>query len=105
VNEQADASDDEKHDDGELIDLQVEAGAESAGRDPGKIRLHPGNLLRRELGKFADGFEGKGKRKARRAKGDRVDDFVRPFAAEQAVDGRAQQGQERDDPEIVEYRH
>ncbi len=105
MDEPAHASDDEKHDDGELVDLKIEAGTEGACGDPGEELLHEGNLVGRKLREFADSLERAGEREARRADGDGIDDVVRPFGAEQTVDGRAEQGQERNDPEIVEYRH
>src|SRR4029077_9079452 len=45
VDEPADAGDHQEHHDGELIDLQIEAGAEIAGEDAGKVLLHPGNFF------------------------------------------------------------
>ncbi len=105
MDEPADAGDDEKHHYGELVDLEIEAGTEGSGGDPSEELLDEGNLLGRELREFADRFEGASERETCGADGDVVDYVVRPFAAEQAVNGRAEQGQERDDPEIVEYRH
>src|SRR6202011_2938631 len=67
VDQPADAGDDQEHHYGQLIDLQVEAGAEGTRGDPGKKLLHEGNLLGRELKKFADGFQGTSEREACRA--------------------------------------
>src|SRR5450631_3442155 len=105
VDQPAYTGDDEKHYYRELINLQIETGAEGAGGDPGEELLHERDLLRRELRKFTDGFEGAGERQAGRADGDVVDELIWPFSAEQAVDGRAEQRQQRNDPEIVEYGH
>src|ERR1700674_2005332 len=103
VDEPAHASDHHEHDDSELVDLEIEARAEAACGDPGKVLLHPGNLFWGELPEFADGFERGGKGEASRADGDGVDDFVRPLGAEEAVGGGAKQRQKRNDPEIIEY--
>src|SRR4029077_13987457 len=65
VDEPAYAGDNEKHDHGELVDLQIEAGAEISGDDPGEVLLHPGNILRRQVRKFGDGFERGEERQAR----------------------------------------
>jgi hypothetical protein len=90
VDEEAHTGDDHQHDYGELIDLQIEAGAEIAGNDPVKIMLwRERQFVGRKGEKFADRFQREEKRKASRAKRDAVDDFVWPLAAQQAVDGRA----------------
>jgi len=103
VDEPAHAGDNHEHDDGELVDLEVEAGAEAASGNPGEILFHPGNLLGGELREFADGFERGGKGEACRTDGNGADDLVRPPSAEETVDGGAEERQKRNDPEIVEY--
>jgi hypothetical protein len=63
VNEEADAGDDEDHDHGELVHLQVEAGAKISGacasRDPVEEWLFEGLAGLREVDEeFTDGFDG-----------------------------------------------
>ena len=54
---------------------------------------------------LADGFDGASERKSRRDERDGVDDFVGPLKAEKAVDRRTEQGQKRNDPQMVEDGH
>src|SRR6266404_5037812 len=105
VDEPADSGDDQQHDDREVIDLEIEARAEIAGDNPGEVLLNPGDIFRREVCEFADGFERGEERESRGADRNRVDDFVWPLAAEKAVDRRAEQRQRGNDPEIVQYGH
>ena len=56
VDEPADAGDDEQHDHGKLVHLEIEARAEIPRGDPGEKVLAEENLAGFE--KFADGFEG-----------------------------------------------
>src|SRR5713101_6531612 len=90
VDEPANTGDDEEHDHGEVVDLEIEPGAEISGHDPGEVLLHPGDILRRKMREFADGFERGEEGEARGAYGDRADDLVRPLAAEEAVNGRSE---------------
>src|SRR6266403_1575086 len=105
VNEPADSGDYEEHDHGELVDLEVEAGAEISGDDPGEVLLDPGDIFWREVGEFADGFERGQERETGGTDGDGVDELVRPLGAEKAVDRRAEERQRGNDPEIVENGH
>jgi|GEM_PF-4140036 len=102
VDQEADAGDNEDHDDGELIHLKIEACTEGAGNDP--IEKFLVNEFLTLFEKFADGFECGDKGQAGRRKRDGVDDFVRPVFAEKSVDSRAEERQGRNDPEDVEYR-
>ena len=109
VNEEADAGDDENHDHGQLVHLEVEARAEkiATAYEIGNCDPVEEFLVNKFLAlfeEFADGFERGGKGEARGGERDGVDDFVRPVFAEKAVDCRAEEGQSRDDPENVEYR-
>ena len=70
VNQPAHAGDDQQHDHGELVHLQREVRAESAGGDPREVGLGPGNLVRRKGQKFAHHFERREKRQRRRGKRD-----------------------------------
>ena len=56
VDEPADAGDDEQHDHGKLVHLEIEACAEIPRSDPREKFLAEENLAGFE--KFADGFEG-----------------------------------------------
>jgi len=103
VNEKTDAGDDQHHDDGELIHLQVKTRGESARRNPVEEMFAKENLPAGE--KFTDCFEREEKRKASRAKRNAVDDLVWPLAAQQAVNGRAKQRQQRNNPQMIEYGH
>ena len=58
VHQQADESDHEQHDHGELIDLQREVDFENSRGNPGEVVADPGNLLRRKLREFANRFHG-----------------------------------------------
>src|SRR5712671_4985254 len=82
VNEPAYSGDDEEHHHGELIDLEVESGAEISGDDPGEILLDPGDIFGREMREFADSFERGQEREPGGTDGDRVDELVRPLGAE-----------------------
>jgi len=82
VNEPADSGDDEEHDHGELVDLEVEAGAEISGDDPGEVLLDPGDIFGRELREFAHSLERGQEREPGGTDGDRVDELVRPLGAE-----------------------
>ncbi len=90
VDEPANTGDDEEHDHREVVDLEIEAGAEISGHDPGEVLLHPGDILRRKMREFADGFERGEEGETGRADGYHADDLVGPLAAEQAVEGRAE---------------
>ena len=106
VDEEAHAGDDHQHDDGELVDLQVEACAEVSGNDPVKIVLRrERQFVGRKSEKFTHGLDRREERQPRRAKGDAIHDLVRPLAAQQAVDGRAEQRQQRNNPQMIEYGH
>src|SRR5215469_11491115 len=106
VNQEADPGDYQKHDYGEMIELQVETGAEATCDNPVEEGLHERLMILREvIQEFADGFEGAGKREARGAQSDGVDQPFRPLAAKKAIDRRAQQRQQRNDPQMFEYRH
>src|ERR1700746_3033256 len=66
VNEEADAGDDEDHDDGELVHLEVEAGAEVAGDNPVEEFLAENLAGGGDVGyEFAYGFERECDRKSR----------------------------------------
>src|SRR5882757_360805 len=87
VNKEADASDDEDHDDGELVHLEVEARAEQIAaayeiRNDDPIEEFLVNEFLALFEKFADGFERGGKGEAGGRECDGVDDFVRPVFAE-----------------------
>ncbi len=103
MDEEADAGDYEDHDDGELIHLEIEAGAEIAGDDPVEKFFAEGvAVLRVVIEEFADSFQSTREGNSRGGERDGVDDFIRPLPAEKAVDGRAQQRQQRDDPQMIE---
>src|SRR6266436_8179966 len=105
VNQPADPGHDQQHDDGELVHLQREVRAKSAGGDPREVGLRPGNLIRREGHKFARQFERREERQRRRGKRHACNDAFRPAAAKNAVSGGAKERQQRQDPEIVEHGH
>ena len=105
VHQQADESDHEQHDHGELIDLQREVNFENSRGNPGEVVADPGNLLRRKLREFANRFHGGEEGERDGSDADGVDHRLGPVFAQQAIQGRAQQGQGDDDPEMIEYRH
>src|SRR5262249_6026364 len=102
VDQEADAGDDEDHDNSELVHLEIKARGEASGGDPIEKVFVNGLLAIGE--KFADGFERGEEGETGRAQSDGIDDFVWPALAEKAVERQAQQGQGGDDPEIVEHR-
>src|SRR5882762_7526911 len=57
VDQPADSGDYEEHDHGEVVNLEVEAGAEISGDDPGEVLLDPGDIFWSKLREFADGFK------------------------------------------------
>ena len=97
----ADAHDHE-HDHGEMVELEVKTRAEIPGDDPGEILLYPRELLWGKLREFANGFECGGKGQSGGAQSDDVDGFVGPLRAEQAVDTRPEQWQQRNNPQMLE---
>ncbi len=105
MDEPADAGDHQQHHDRELIDLQRVVGAEGARGDPGEIRVNPGNLAGVEASELANHLGRGQERKPSRAERDAVGCRARPAPAENAVGRRAEQGQQRNDPEMFEHEH
>ena len=105
MDQEADAGDDQHHHDGELVELQVESRAEIAGHDPIEEFLRERLVTGPVSEEFAHRFQRAGERQARGAQRDGIDDLVGPLRAEQSIDGRAEQRQQRNDPEMFEYRH
>src|SRR5947209_3193009 len=70
VNQPADSGDYEEHDHGEVVDLEIEAGAEISGDDPGEVLLDPRDIFWSELREFADGFKRGQEREAGGTDGD-----------------------------------
>src|SRR5690349_22657976 len=105
MNEPADAGNYQQHDQRELVELQREAGAEAAGLDPGEIGLQPGNSIGAERQELARYFQGGQKSEAGAAQRDGVDGAARPAGPKNPIGGRAQQGQQRNDPQALEYQH
>ncbi len=105
MDEPADAGHDEQHDQRELIDLQGEIRAQAPSLDPGKVGAQPGNLICAEAGELASHFEACQKREAGAPQSHGIDGAARPTRAKDAVGGRAQQGQQRNDPKVLEYQH
>src|SRR5882762_7938179 len=105
VDQPADSGDYEEHDHGEMVNLEVEAGAEISGDDPGEVLLDPRDIFWSKLREFADSFKRGQEREAGGTDGDGVDELVRPLGAEKAVDRRAEERQRGNNPEIVENRH
>jgi hypothetical protein len=62
VDQPANAGNDQQHDHGELVHLEGEVRAKSAGGDPCEIGLDPGNLVRGKREELAHGLESKEKR-------------------------------------------
>ncbi len=78
VNQEADAGDHHQHDDGQLVELQVETDAQIVVcHDPVEEFLAEGNLAAGE--EFAHRFERAQERQSRRAESDRVYDLVGPL--------------------------
>ena len=105
MDEPADAGHHEQHDQRELIDLQSEIRAQAPSLDPGEVRPQPGNLIGAEAGELATHFEARQKREAGTPQSHGIDGAARPTRAKNAVGGRAQQGQQWNDPEVLEYQH
>src|SRR5712671_2176772 len=82
VDQPADPGDYEEHDHGEVVDLEVEAGAEISGDDPSEVLMDPGDIFWSKLREFADRFKCGQEREAGGTDGDRVDELVRPLSAE-----------------------
>jgi hypothetical protein len=102
----ADAGDHQQHHQRELIDLQREIRAEAAGRNPCEVAgRHPRQLIRAQMEKLARKLEHRRERQACGAERDHADALLAPAAAEQAIGRRAQQGQQRNDPQMFEYGH
>ena len=80
MDKEANTGDYEDHDDGELVHLEIKAGAEISGDDPvEKFFTESMAVLRVVIEEFADGFERAGERDSRGGKRDAVDDFIRPL--------------------------
>ena len=91
VDEPANAGDDQHHDYGELVQLQIEARTEISRSHPGEVLFVEKDLAGVE--KLADRFERAEERQTCRA--DSRDDyvFVGPLCAQQPVDCGAKQRQ------------
>ena len=105
MNQPADAGHHQQHDQRELIDLQSEIRAEAARLDPSEVRPQPGNLIRTEVRELARHFEGGKKREAGAAQSNGIDGAARPPGDKNPIAGRAQQRQQRNEPEVLEHRH
>src|SRR6267378_8185417 len=82
VDQPADSGDYEEHDHGEMVNLEVEAGAEISGDDPSEVLLDPGDIFWSKLREFADSFKRGQERETGGTDGDGVDELVRPLGAE-----------------------
>src|SRR5258707_15865239 len=103
VNEEPDACDYQHHDHGELVHLEIETCAECSGSDPIEKWLVKGGVIGGEIfQKLADGFCGCDEGKSGGGERHGVDDLIWKFDAENAVDGRAEQRQQRNDPQMFE---
>ncbi len=103
MDEETNTGNDKNHDHGELVKLQVKARPEIARDNPVKEFLAKEVVATGE--EFTHRFQRAGEGEARGAKPNPVDRFVRPLRTKQAIDGGAQQRQQRNDPEMFEYRH
>src|SRR5713101_9341631 len=101
VDEPADAGHHQHHDHGELVHLQIKARPEIPRSNPGEEFLAEENLPR--FKKFTHRLERAGERKSRRPQRHPVHGLVRPLGAKKSVDRRAQQRQQRNNPEILEH--
>jgi hypothetical protein len=102
VDEHADEGDDQQHYDRELVHLQGKIHAERSGDHPGEIISDEGDLIRGEMGKFANQLRDRQKGQCYRADSHGVYGGPRPELAEQAIDRSTRQGQRENDPKMVE---
>src|SRR5258708_25619211 len=102
VDEPADTSHHQHHHDGELVHLQVEARAEIPRSNPGEEFLVKESLP--GFKKFAYRLQRAGERHSRRSERHPVHSLVRPLRAKKPIDRRAQQRQQRDNPQKLEHR-
>src|ERR1019366_6505046 len=99
VDERTDAGDDHEHDHRELVDGEIPADVEFAALNPGEVVFVKGG--RGEIARGHENLHDPAEREDDTEHGDQVDQRLRKFAAEDAVDQEPDEGQDGNEPEIL----
>ncbi len=102
VDEEADAGDDQQHDERKLVEVEAEINLEVAGADP----VREVKIIGGGSGREAEGDEQR-QRERRSTEGEshRRDCFPGRVSSEEAIDCRSRQRENREQPEIRIWRH
>src|ERR1700690_2850194 len=102
VDEEADAGDDQQHDQRELIKRVCKIRVKGRGGDPRRVSLNVGKGGRRETGVDTQDQQ---KRRSGEDQPNRRDQRLRQAMAEQAIQQKADKGQNRNKPEMEAVVH
>src|SRR5271157_1642313 len=100
VDNEADASDHQHHDERELVKIDSKFRRERARAQPGAIALDMGNLIGRQASELRRDPKRIGKRRRRAAQRQGVDQRPGKAFAQQSVDGGSRQRQQWNDPQV-----